>query len=106
MSQKLIDADVLIREIIRAEQEAESETKSTQGNIILARALALSLIKCITDLPTIDAVPVLRCKDCKRCNGFQYPDIQLGEIGICKIDMTEVNPDDFCSRGIRRADND
>lgn len=51
-------------------------------------------------LPTVDAVPVVRCKDCKylvdavvNANGFL----------ICDINDMEINPEDFCSYGERRG---
>lgn len=55
--------------------------------------------KRIDNAPTVDAVPVVRCKDCK------YLEI-TGCYGECgKAILGIVNPDDFCSRGKRRADN-
>ena len=53
--------------------------------------------------PTIDAVPVVRCQDCKhyergRCEGNH---------DICTEEeyWFYVKPDDFCSRGERRAEH-
>lgn len=46
-------------------------------------------------LPTIDAVPVVRCRECK---------YWLGE-HVCDLDCnheTHTGPDDFCSRGQRK----
>ena len=55
--------------------------------------------KRIDNAPTVDAVPVVRCKDCK------YLEI-TGCYGECgKAILGIVNPDNFCSRGKRRADN-
>ena len=55
--------------------------------------------KRIDNAPTVDAVPVVRCKDCK------YLEI-TGCYGECgKAILGIVSPDDFCSRGKRRADN-
>ena len=51
--------------------------------------------------PTVDAVPVVRCKDCEylvnttiNANGFL----------ICDISDMEIAPDDFCSYGERREE--
>lgn len=61
--------------------------------------------------PTVDAVPVVRCKDCKRVYCRTYQDWQE-PIYTCThfrnkwntgFDM-EVNPDDYCSYGGRRTD--
>lgn len=66
---------------------------------IWARAIRL-----LNDMPTVDAAPVVRCKDCKyivnatvNSNGFL----------ICHVNDMEIAPDDFCSYGERKegADN-
>lgn len=49
----------------------------------------------IENAPTIDAVPVVRCRECK---------YWLGE-HVCDLDCnheTHTGPDDFCSRGQRK----
>lgn len=48
--------------------------------------------KLIADAPTVDAVPVVRCKDC-----IHFWD------GVCKahIDVIYVDDNDFCSMGER-----
>lgn len=53
----------------------------------------------LNSLPTIDAVPVVRCKDCKhnslkRMSGNTYCDLGMGLFQLY----------DFCSRGERRTD--
>ena len=50
----------------------------------------------IKTAPSIDAVPVVRCKDCKY---LMFSDC-YGECG--KGHMGIVRPDDFCSRGERK----
>lgn len=58
----------------------------------------ITLQSIINRLPTIDAVPVIRCKDCK----------WFGEIG-CAIrivdDSDKPKEDDYCSFAERRSDN-
>ena len=52
---------------------------------------------------TIDAVPVVRCKDCVNYCGFDHC-----KNGICDVDSVSkraVYPDDFCSYGERRSDD-
>lgn len=60
-----------------------------------------SAIKIIDDAPTVDAVEVVRCKDCKY---LMFSDC-YGECG--KGHMGIVSPYDFCSYGERKegADN-
>nr|DAH89790.1 MAG TPA: hypothetical protein [Caudoviricetes sp.] len=50
--------------------------------------------KCdIDNMPTVDAVPVVRCKDCKYRDGTPgQPNIQCGN----------MHDDDFCSYGERK----
>lgn len=54
--------------------------------------------------PTVDAVEVVRCKDCKRCDGFPGPDVEPNEVGICEHDRMMVKPDHFCGYGERKDD--
>ena len=55
-------------------------------------------------LPTIDAVPVVRCLECKHCDPENYHcDHPMGTAAPLRR-----KPDDFCSYGERKegADND
>ena len=65
------------------------------------------LLSVVNDAPTIDAVEVVRCKDCKF---FDHDDFGKGEEYWCKhfvstYDNThchKVMEDDFCAWGERR----
>ena len=52
----------------------------------------------INEMPTIDAVPVVRCKDCKHFMEFEKP---LGKWpGLCRYyNFHSVKKNDFCSCG-------
>lgn len=52
-------------------------------------------------MPTIDAVPVVRCKDCKR-----FVDDKEAVTSYCRRGLRDVyvKPDDFCSYGERKDD--
>lgn len=77
---RLIDADKLINSL---------NIRSVTYNCIIN--------KCIDDAPTIDAVEVVRCKDCK------YLGIKDLVYGYCKYRMTGIiMPDDYCSYGERK----
>lgn len=62
-----------------------------------------NFLKAITDAPTVDAVEVVRCKDCEqwsRNSGFaDSPN------GHCFCHDIETNGHDFCSYAERRTDN-
>lgn len=50
--------------------------------------------------PAVDAVPVVRCKDCKYCNIHEGTPHCIKAFG-----SAEVALDDYCSYGERKADN-
>jgi hypothetical protein len=86
---RLIDADWVLGHLKPYEQSDE-EWSVTGGT-------ALRLIhNAIGNAPTVDAVVVTRCKDCKylvnatvNANGFL----------ICDVSDMEIAPGDFCSYG-------
>lgn len=56
----------------------------------------------IKDAPTVDAVPVVRCKDCKH---YQFADNRAFgmPVKMCEwFGFEDVDDYDFCSRGERR----
>ena len=57
----------------------------------------------IEKTPTIDAVPVVRCKDCKRCTQGKSA-ITFGR--FCERFSVFVQTDDFCSFGERSENNE
>ena len=61
--------------------------------------------KVINNMPSADAVEVVRCKDCKQ---FEKHSGHIGNIqynGYCKGTGDWVNPTDYCSWG-ERKDNE
>lgn len=62
-----------------------------------------TILDLVDSVPTADAVPVVRCKDCKylvnatvNSNGFL----------ICNVTDMEIAPEDFCSYGECREGKD
>lgn len=49
----------------------------------------------IDDTPNADAVPVVRCKNCKSYNGHRY----------CNYHADPVDDNDYCSYGERKCDD-
>ena len=64
------------------------------------------LIEAVEDSRTVDAVPVVRCKDCKHCRNGCQCDVPLGVSEMEEYIL--VDEDDFCSYGERKdgADNE
>lgn len=84
---RLIDANALVEHLARCIEQSKG----------LMRYVCVA-IKCFVEqMPTVDAVEVVRCKDCKYCNS----DTQ----GLwCFRDYeNDLKPDDFCSNGERRT---
>lgn len=78
---RLIDADKLIINIVHNYGRSQSDACFE-----------------IAEAPTVDAVPVVRCKDCK------YTTIDNDVIRRnCGLHLVvNLNDDDFCSRGVRK----
>lgn len=96
---RMIDADELLKTNIRV----VGSIKTPSGKIQNINAIQVTEI---LSAPTIDAVPVVRCKDCKYLshlhNGMS---LEIFEY-LCSLTSREVNLDDFCSYGERReSDN-
>ena len=80
---RLIDADALLRPI-----SCYDPVKYTYeyGDVVT--------VQDIKSIPTIDAVPVVRCKDCKYYN----------TIGVCNETSWAVCEDSFCCWAERKDD--
>lgn len=84
---RLIDADALMR-------------KAVEKFYITNYFLHISAM--IEDAPTIDAEPVVRCKDCKCWTEWSNG---TGSCSRFALDWIGTDADDFCSMG-ERKDND
>lgn len=80
---RLIDADALRTFLIRAGQFLKAQDDKRTASHAIGK-----IIEHIENMPTVDAVPVVRCKDCKNYDS---------EIAWCKIHSCFVDIDgDFC----------
>ena len=83
---RLIDANKLIEHLTRC-------IDAEKG---LFRAVCVA-IKCFVEqMPTVDYVEVVRCKDCKRTRMFVDSSL------LCILTTKAVKAEDFCSYGERR----
>ena len=80
---RLIDADALFENL--DDMMAVSPTGYIHGETVADM---------INDAPTVDAVPVIRCKDCK---------YWLGEGRWCTYDMN-TTAEEYCSKAKRKND--
>ena len=87
---KLIDADALHRKV-------KTET-NPYGKPTIDYDSGVKVLEWIDKAPTIDAVPVVRCKDCKHCDPENHHcDHNMGTAAPLRR-----KPDDFCSYGERK----
>lgn len=100
---RLIDADVAIENI--------EEWLDSVGTAMIGKGLSYTgeLMGCIEDAPTVDAVPVVRCRECKHLNVVNRKELYAH----CPKTNTVFLPfeldtrEHFCSLGERKegADN-
>lgn len=91
---RLIDADKLTKHLTY-----DIGNHPIHGNFKITVA---SVRAAISNMPTIDAVPVVRCKEC-----WYYQNAKLNKKGflICPASCTEITEDDYCGYGERKEDN-
>lgn len=97
---RLIDADQMAVDESEAYMSAQVQITDDLNRLVNFAAHS-KIQRLIADTPTVDAVPVVRCRDCKH----SYED--LGGLccsyGPC-VDCP-VPPDFWCANGIRREDD-
>ena len=96
---RLVDADILAESTCYGIcQECDEMHK---GNNVTTNCseIRLRFLRLINDAPTVDAVEVVRCKDCKH---YRHDDVF--HRWYCSIGMTKraTSKDDYCSWGERR----
>lgn len=105
---RLIDADAFIRFL--AEQKVKETGAFTKG-LNKALNVAISALKNLQITPTVDAVPVVRCRECKHAERYARIDGTAGY--YCghpqntfvfgdrwdRVFKPVKKPDDFCSYG-------
>ena len=90
---RLVDADEAFVYLVKCKELKESE--AFKGGIMFDHGVAEGYEKSaiiIRSMPTIDAVPVVRCKDCK------YHIHGVYEGSICDLSNLHVKDGDYCSK--------
>ena len=104
---RLIDADALkegIKELKRSPWYNNNINPSWRQGIKDAVHVVETL--CIDEEPTVDAVPVIRCKDCKFSKAYYHgSESNLGMFTyLCTQGLYGMNADDYCSRAERKEE--
>lgn len=74
----------------------------TEDKVIWRKAV---FIEDIESLPSVDAVPVIRCKDCKHLQKWRSEESakRFGQIYECARNVFDCpKPEDFCSHAERK----
>ncbi len=99
MGQRLIDADKMAlaeSAVYMAAQEIITDPSIQSANTMAHKRVQMLL----DDAPTVDAVPIVRCRECKYNIGH-------GEADYCiRMDIFfRCHPEFFCGYGKRRCNN-
>ena len=95
---RLIDADALLNEFLKRYTGRERN----RNLVFAACEIKQDFADMISDFQTVDAVEVVRCRECKHCDPENYH---------CDHPMSTAaplrrKPDDFCSYGKRKEGAD
>jgi hypothetical protein len=96
---RLIDVDEVLKKLRKVEPSLKVVS------IVGVKAVSIdAVIQYLERQKTVDAVEVVRCKDCKRFASCEEVD-GVSWTGFCEYGQFHTDEDDFCSRG-ERKDND
>ena len=94
---RLIDAEALDEKMLKRLEELRTIDKSLNRHYSDAFVEAIAIF--VRSAPTIDAVEVVRCKDCKyKCDASKFV------YQHCELTGEVVRNFDYCSRGERKVD--
>ena len=102
---RLIDANEVVENIVAERDKIPYELVSGKpfkhGNSM--RGGIRKALRCIEQAPTVDAVPVVRCRECK----YRFKNNGHDKSGCPIIDANIwMDDDDFCSYGERKEGAD
>ena len=100
---RLIDADALLDEFLNRYTEREME-----GNLVFAACeIKQDFADMLGNFPAVDAVEVVRCRDCKHYKPQKKSAHWENRANYCNRVVTiKVQPYDFCSYGERKDGDD
>jgi len=83
---------------INRDEAIELIRKDNPGCVFYNRSDAIDLLNC---MPTVDVMPVHRCKDCEFWEIAKYEE---GTKDVCRLLKHQMHADDFCSYYLSRED--
>jgi hypothetical protein len=106
----LIDRSALLEIVNKINAADDTFGKAFGAGAQVGVEIAANKIK---EAPAVDAVEVVRCKDCKRSGMYAFGHDVTERLACLDIDAfgyvqmaTSVEPMDYCSYGERRTDAD
>ena len=106
---RLIDSDALTEELydLKYTKECPSIILTPTGQEIYNSGVETA-IGTVLDAPIVDAVPVIRCKDCKHRGGYRCPmyhtETSLDDLdGFDDYNVDKTDGDGFCHRGEKKG---
>lgn len=97
MNDDLISRQETLEELYENEREDEDIPNRADG--------VRDAIITVLSIPAVDAVPVVRCRDCKYWREHKYAKETRRYIPFCGFNAIYTKEDDFCSRGERREED-
>ena len=94
---RMIDANALLSEM---EKYSDDTARSKNEYLFGMQQRLETCIELVEDAPTVDAVPVVRCKDCMHY-GFTDNRIPEEQVWWCYFWDDVRSPDAYCSDGER-----
>lgn len=92
---RLIDADEL-RKVLKAALLQSVFSDDDEDEKLAIRLGEMFVREVVNGLPTIDAAPVVRCKDCIHAIKFRSGQVSCGYHDWCRV---QVDPDGYCNHG-------
>ena len=102
MKMRLIDADAFIVDSIKGKRFV-IQSEDYKNDSIIIETVYGDLLDAINNTPTIDAVEVVRCRECLNCGmkaAIKY-DGYRDDVRLCILHGIPVLPDDYCSGGVK-----
>lgn len=97
---RLIDANAFLDEIKERHDDIMQDPIVDKATKWRESVCFGGVVNVLVKMPTVDAVEVVRCKDCKHYYHSVY-----AMCCVCDFDSKEWDKDDFCSYGERRTND-